>query len=101
MPPKKDVLIADMLFAFLKVYAYEAELATELIGTRDDVQAFVRAFREGQPAGKHPLNPSLPLLHGWRFDLAGQHLWSILDGTTVRVVCDDGQDPPVQIGLVR
>lgn len=94
MPPKKDVLIADMLFALLKVFAYQAELATELVGTRDDVQGFVRAFREGKRE-----NSTLPLLHGWRWDLAGSNLWSVLESTPVTIVCDDSLEPPVRIHL--
>jgi ribonuclease D len=94
MPPKKDVLIADMLFALLKVFAYQAELATELVGTRDDVQAFVRAFRDGKKAAS-----SLPLLHGWRWDLAGSSLWSVLEATPVTIICDDNLEPPVKIHL--
>ena len=84
MPPKKDVLIADMLFALLKVFAYQAELATELVGTRDDVQACVRIFREGRRE-----NSTLPLLQGWRWDLAGRNLWSVMESTPVTIVCDD------------
>ncbi|HEY9759314.1 MAG TPA: ribonuclease D [Oculatellaceae cyanobacterium] len=94
MPPKKDVLIADMLFALLKVFAYQAELATELVGTRDDVQAFVRAFREGKKN-----ESSVPLIHGWRWDLAGTNLWQVLEATPVTIVCDDSQEPPVKIHL--
>jgi ribonuclease D len=94
MPPKKDVLIADMLFALLKVFAYQAELATELVGTRDDVQGFVRAFRDGKKTISE-----LPLLHGWRWDLAGSNLWSVLEATPVTIVCDDNLEPPVKIHL--
>jgi hypothetical protein len=78
----------------LKVFAYQAELATELVGTRDDVQAFVRAFREGKQA-----TSAVPLMHGWRWDLAGSSLWAVLDTTPVTIVCDDSLDPPVRIHL--
>jgi len=94
MPPRKDVLIADMLFAFLKVFAYEADLATELVGTRDDVQAMVRIFRENKRE-----TSTLPLLHGWRFDLAGARLWSAIDGKPFTIVCDARLDPPVTITM--
>jgi ribonuclease D len=94
MPPKRDVLIADMLFALLKVFAYQAELATELVGTRDDVQAFVRVFREGKPDSE-----VVSLLHGWRWDLGGSNLWSVLQATPVTIVCDNSLEPPVRVHL--
>jgi ribonuclease D len=95
MPAKKDVLIADMLFAVLKVFAYDADLATELVGTRDDVQALVRVFRE---EGRE--KSQLPLLHGWRWIMAGQHLWSILHARPFTITCDDKFDPPVRIDMI-
>src|SRR5262249_52321931 len=45
---KKEVLMADILFAVLKIIAYEVDLATELLSTRDEVQAVVRAHKEGR-----------------------------------------------------
>ena len=83
-----------MLFALLKVFAYQAELATELVGTRDDIQAFVRTFREGRRESS-----SLPLIHGWRWDLAGSDLWQVMQATPVTIVCDDTLEPPVKIHL--
>lgn len=95
MPAKKDVLIADMLFAVMKVFAYEADLATELVGTRDDVQTLVRVFRE---EGRD--KSALPLLHGWRWQIAGQHLWAILQNKPFTITCDERLDPPVQIDII-
>jgi ribonuclease D len=95
MPAKKDVLIADMLFAVLKVFAYQSDLATELVGTRDDVQALVRVFRE-----EGTEKSALPLLHGWRWTMAGQHLWAVLEGKPFTTTCDDKMDPPVRIDII-
>ncbi len=94
LPPKKDSLIADMLFALLKVFAYQADLATELVGTRDDVQALVRVFRENNRQ-----KSMLPLLAGWRWEMAGKHLWSVLSGQQFTITLDDRLDPPVKIDL--
>ncbi|MGS0099145.1 hypothetical protein ACUOIM_24330, partial [Escherichia coli] len=33
IPPKREVLLADYLFAILKVIAYNADIATELVCT--------------------------------------------------------------------
>jgi ribonuclease D len=91
IPPKREVLLADYLFAILKVIAYNSDIATELVCTRDDLQALVRAHREGALA-KSPL----PLLQGWRKDMAGDKLIKLLDGTPFTVTIDNNADPPIQ-----
>lgn len=92
VPPKRDVLIGDVLFAALKVMTYEADLATELLATRDDVQTLVRLFREDKVNGS-----TLPLLSGWRWELAGRKLCSMLSGAPLMVSFDTQSDPPVRI----
>ncbi len=37
-----------MLFAVLKVIAYEEDLATELLSTRDDLQQLIKLHRENK-----------------------------------------------------
>ncbi|HEY9732940.1 MAG TPA: ribonuclease D [Drouetiella sp.] len=91
IPPKREVLLADYLFAILKVIAYNADIATELVCTRDDLQALVRAHRE-RSLEKSPL----PLLQGWRRDMAGNNLISLLDGEALTVSVDNNADPPIQ-----
>ena len=91
IPPKREVLLADYLFAILKVIAYNADIATELVCTRDDLQALVRAHRENALA-KSPL----PLLQGWRKDMAGDKLIKLLDGAAFTVTIDNDADPPIQ-----
>jgi len=90
IPPKREVLVADMLFAILKVVSYEVDLATELIATRDELQAMVRLHREGKIK-----NSSLPLLHGWRWNIAGKRLMEILDGAPLTVTMNSEKDPPI------
>jgi hypothetical protein len=58
------------------------------------VQAMVRIFRENKVE-----TSTLPLLHGWRFDLAGSRLWSAIDGKPFTIVCDARLDPPVTITM--
>jgi len=91
IPPKREVLLADYLFAILKVIAYNADIATELVCTRDDLQALVRAHRE-KSLNKSPL----PLLQGWRRDMAGDNLIKLLDGEALTVTVDNSADPPIQ-----
>jgi ribonuclease D len=87
-PGKKEVLQADMLYAILKVLCYDSNLAPELVATRDEVQALVKAHREGAIDSSH-----LPIVHGWRCQLAGQSLISILDGSSVAVRLSGGSSP--------
>lgn len=94
IPPKKEVLLADYLFAILKVIAYNEDIATELVCTRDDLQALVRAHRESI-LDKSPL----PLLQGWRRDMAGNKLISILEGAPFTVAIDNSADPPIKLSF--
>ena len=83
---------ADMLFAVLKVIAYEVDLATELIATRDDLQVVVRLHKEDRLDRNN-----LPLMQGWRYDIAGRQLCGLLDGAPLLVAIDNEQDPPVTL----
>lgn len=105
VPPKGDVLVGDLLFAVLKVIAYDYELAPELVATRDELQFLVRAHREKR-VGKHvPPDafeqrdpPEISLLEGWRNNVAGHILLKLLDGASVSVAFDGGE-PPVQLTI--
>ena len=90
VPPKKEVLLADILFAGLKLITYDIDLATELLATRDDLQALVRLHRE-----KKIENAKLPLLQGWRKEIAGDKLTQLLDGGAMELRFDTSGDPPV------
>ncbi|HEY9715629.1 MAG TPA: hypothetical protein V6C72_19300, partial [Chroococcales cyanobacterium] len=90
------VLTADMLFAILKVITCESDIATELVSTRDELQAFVRIHREKQTD-----KSDLPLLNGWRRDMAGNLLLKLLDGAplTVTFVPATDPNPPIQLNV--
>lgn len=90
VPPRKEVLLADILFAGLKLITYDIDLATELLATRDDLQALVRLHREGKLA-----SAKLPLLNGWRREIAGSKLSALLDGGAMALRFDTQSDPPV------
>lgn len=90
IPPKREVLVADMLFAILKVISYEVDLATELIATRDELQAMVRIYKEGKIE-----NCTLPIMQGWRRNIAGQRLLDALSGAPLTVTVNAEQDPPI------
>ncbi len=104
VPPKGDVLVGDLLFAVLKVIAYDYELAPELVATRDELQFLVRSHRE-RKIGKNALPPpedrrplEISLLEGWRNDVAGHILLKLLDGASVSIAFDRGE-PPVQLTI--
>jgi ribonuclease D len=90
IPPKREVLLADMLFACLKVMTYEIDLATELVATRDELQTLIKVVREGKSESN-----GLPLLQGWRKEIAGGKLLQMLDGAPLMVTCSTQSDPPI------
>lgn len=77
-PTKRDVLQGDQLYAVLKVICYDLDLAPELVATRDEIQLLIRIHR-----GERDDNGQLPLLEGWRKEIAGQKLIDILNGAKV------------------
>jgi ribonuclease D len=94
--PKREVLIADILYAIVKVIAYESDIATELLATRDDVQHFVRLAKDGKLD-----NADLGLLQGWRYDMAGKVLIGLVLDESLELRFDLISDPPVKIGFSK
>lgn len=92
VPPKREVLIGDLLFAVMKVIAYEENLATELISTRDDLQSLVRAHRENRLE-----KMKLPLLEGWRMELAGMKMLDLLNGYDLVVSINGSEETPIDL----
>jgi len=87
-------LMADILFAVLKIIAYEVDLATELLATRDEVQAVVRAHKEGRSNSS-----GIALMEGWRFELAGKKMLELLNGSFLSIYFDEAHDPPVRVSI--
>ncbi|HEY9776675.1 MAG TPA: ribonuclease D [Planktothrix sp.] len=94
VPPKKEVLLADVLFACLKVMTYDVDVATELVATRDDLQALCRLHREQKLE-----TSNLPLLHGWRHEMAGNKIVELLKGSALAMTFDTHKDPPVHVQI--
>jgi ribonuclease D len=90
--PKQDVLVGDILFALLKVIAYQSGIATELLATRDDVQYLVRLVKENRLDGSN-----FPLLTGWRFEMAGKMLCDLIKHDKLLLHFDLESDPPVKL----
>lgn len=72
-PPPQAEALRRLLEAWIQTVAMQAEIAPGLLATRDQLQAIVNAHFEGE-------EPDVPVLRGWRRDLAGQDLLDILQG---------------------
>ncbi len=77
--------LADLLGTALKVRAVEASIAPQLLATSADLEIF--ALHRGKGPAEQ-----LPLMQGWRRQLAGEHLLKVLHGQlTVGYDPDTGQ----------
>lgn len=90
-PPRRELLIGDILFAVQKAVCYDLDLAPELVASRNDLQALIRLHRDG----KHQSQP-IPILEGWRRRIVGQTLIDLLDGAEIEMQIVSG-DPPVRM----
>lgn len=88
IPTRREVMTADVLFCLMKVIIYDLELAPELVATRSNMETLVRLHNEGS------LDKSkLPLIHGWRWELVGQKLAQVLDGSTCTLKLSSRETP--------
>lgn len=94
-PPRRDILIVDVLFAALKIICYNIDLASELVATRGDLEFLVRCHRENKLDERH-----VPLLHGWRRAIAGESMLKLLAGSPLTLTVSAGE-PPVRIEIDR
>lgn len=78
-PEPEAAGLVELLQAVLKACALDAAIAPTLLATASDLQALVEA-----KADREQLN--LPLLQGWRRELAGEAVLQVLDGRTVVLV---------------
>lgn len=92
-PSKRDVLVGDMLFAVLKVIAYEEDLATELLSTRDELQQLIKLHRENKLGGEK----ATPLTKGWRYELAGKRLIGLLEGNDLTISVGSTDKSPIEM----
>jgi len=77
--------LADLLGTALKVRAVEASIAPQLLATSAELEVF--ALHRGKGPAEQ-----LPLMQGWRRQLAGEHLLKVLHGQlTVGYDPDTGQ----------
>lgn len=88
IPSKRDVLVADVLYTALRVICFGEDIAPELVATRSILEALVRQHND------QVLDESkLPVLHGWRRQMAGQAMVNMLDGATMNMNFVNGEHP--------
>ena len=87
-----EALCGDILFAILKAEAYKLQIAPELLATRNEIQNFVNYFKRNNHTEKN-----LTVLQGWRRDVIGNKLLSILENMQVQLRLNLHMDPSVQI----
>ena len=85
-PPQRDASeqpIASLAQALVRQRAREAGIATELVATQSELQAFVAAVRRGDaPTGR--------LAAGWRHELVGRELVQLVKGKLALSAGSDG-----------
>ncbi len=71
-----DILLtADLLSVFLRRITRRASIATSYVATKKDLVRFIERVKDDEDSANH-----LPLMKGWRYELAGQHLLRMLEG---------------------
>lgn len=83
-----SVLLAGLVTARCK----EAGIAPRFVATRDEIEALVRWWLEGDRSRE----PELPVLGGWRRDLAGEALLAWLAGETA-IAIDEGSEAGIKL----
>jgi ribonuclease D len=78
-PEPEAAGLVELLQAVLKSRALEAAIAPTLLATAADLQALVEAKEKREEL-------DLPLLRGWRRELAGETLLEVLEGRTAVLV---------------
>jgi len=81
-----------LLSGLVNARAREAGIAPRFVGTRSDVEELVRWWVEGDRAAE----PDLPLLRGWRRELAGEALLAWLSGETA-IEIDEASDAGIRL----
>lgn len=81
---------ASLADALLKTRAREMELSSQLLATRKDLERLVRALVDGHDGASLP-ELGVQLLEGWRRDVAGEDVLTLLRGSyALRVEVGDG-----------
>ncbi len=86
----KIAVAATLADAFLKTRTRELDLAPQLLANRKDLERLVRRVLDGENENR-PTEPPLPILEGWRRDVAGDDILRLLAGQfSLRVVVKQG-----------
>lgn len=72
-PDEDDDAVFKLLSAVLQIQAEEARVAPSVLANSQELRALLSGYRQNKLNG-------VPLLKGWRYDLAGKVLLSVLEG---------------------
>ena len=88
IPSRREVLMADVLYTVLRVTCFDLDIAPELVATRSILEALVRQHAEGSIE-----QSNLPVLKGWRHEMAGNTLVQLLSGAALSMQFSDEEHP--------
>lgn len=72
-PDEEDDAVFKLLSAVLQIKSEQAQVAPSVLANSQELRALLTGFRQNRLNG-------VPLLKGWRYDLAGKTLLSVLEG---------------------
>jgi len=82
----EEAALALLIGAVVRAYCAEHRIAHQLVGTKRDLRAYVRAHVRGQTP-----DPSPALRAGWRAETVGVVIKDVLSGRAAVVLREDGQ----------
>jgi ribonuclease D len=88
VPSRREVLMADVLYTALRVICFDLDIATELVATRGILEGLVKRHVDGGGG-----EADLPILKGWRHEMAGRQLLEVLNGASLQMQFRDDEHP--------
>lgn len=88
VPNRREVLMADVLYTVLRIVCFDLDIATELVATRGILEGLVKRHVDGGNGAA-----DLPILKGWRYQMAGSQLLEVLNGSDVQIRFRDEEHP--------
>ncbi len=78
-PSTRAQVWSGMLAGLVQAYCRDAEIAARFVAARSEIDALAEWWSDGDRSRE----PDLPMLHGWRRTLVGEHALAWLAGRTV------------------
>lgn len=93
-------VVATLLDAFLRARSRELELSSRLLANRRDLEKLVRIWLTAADDGRDParaVGQTVPVLEGWRRQVAGEAMLGLLRGDVRLGVARDGDSVRVEV----